>query len=161
MALNQTSYCSVTVAPTIGNPCSSTSLILCQGDSSKKIQCEWCYPILISSIKNGPTEFGFGAAAFVELLEEALLRLHGTHDVLRASKLGKPYPPIFIEAVRRAESDNAVMIGDQLETDVLGTNNAGVDSAVVTTGINKRSYPNEFKDIQDKLTPRYILTSLV
>ena len=46
--------------------------------------------------QNGPTEFGFGAAAFVELLEEALLRLHGTHDVLRASKLGKPYPPIFI-----------------------------------------------------------------
>ena len=111
--------------------------------------------------QNGPTEFGFGAAAFGELLEEALLRLHGTHDVLRASKLGKPYPPIFIEAVRRAGSDNAVMIGDQLETDILGANNAGLDSAVVTTGINKRSHPNEFKDMPDKLTPRYILTSLV
>ena len=111
--------------------------------------------------QNGPTEFGFGAAAFVELLEEALLRLHGTHDVLRASKLGKPYPPIFIEALRRAGSDNAVMIGDQLETDILGANNAGLDSAVVTTGINKRSHPKEFKDMPDKLTPRYILTSLV
>ena len=111
--------------------------------------------------QNGPSEFGFGVAAFVELLEEALLRLHGTHDVLRASKLGKPYASIFIEAVRRAGSDNAVMIGDQLETDILGANNAGLDSAVVTTGINKRSDPNDFKDMPDKLTPRYILTSLV
>ena len=111
--------------------------------------------------QNGPSEFGFGVAAFVELLEEALLRLHETHDVLRASKLGKSYPSIFIEAVRRAGSDNAVMIGDQLETDILGANNAGLDSAVVTTGINKRSDPNDFKDMPDKLTPRYILTSLV
>jgi ribonucleotide monophosphatase NagD (HAD superfamily) len=53
------------------------------------------------------------------------------------------------------------MIGDQLETDILGANNVGLDSAVVTTGINKRSDPEEFNDMPDNLTPRYILTSLV
>ena len=49
----------------------------------------------------------------------------------------------------------------QLETDILGANNVGLDSVVVTTGINKRSDPKEFKDMPDNLTPRYILTSLV
>jgi HAD superfamily hydrolase (TIGR01450 family) len=110
---------------------------------------------------NGPGVFGFGAAAFINLLEQALERLHGPHLALVASKLGKPYSPIFLEAVRRAGTDNAVMIGDQLETDILGANNADIDSVVVTTGINRRSSPDEFKDVADELTPRYILTSLV
>ena len=111
--------------------------------------------------QDGKADFGMGAAAFVETLEEALMRLHGKHEVLRAAKLGKPHPPIFTEAMRRAGSNNAIMIGDQLETDILGANNVGLDSAVVTTGINKRSNPKEFKDMPDDLTPRYILTSLV
>ena len=111
--------------------------------------------------QDGKADFGMGAAAFVETLEEALMRLHGKHEVLRAAKLGKPHPPIFTEAIRRAGSNNAIMIGDQLETDILGANNLGLDSAVVTTGINKRSNPKEFKDMPDDLTPRYILTSLV
>ena len=111
--------------------------------------------------QDGKADFGMGAAAFVETLEEALMRLHGKHEVLRAAKLGKPHPPIFTEAIRRAGSNNVIMIGDQLETDILGANNLGLDSAVVTTGINKRSNPKEFKDMPDDLTPRYILTSLV
>ena len=111
--------------------------------------------------QDGKADFGMGAAAFVETLEEALMRLHGKHEVLRAAKLGKPHPPIFTEAIRRAGSKNVIMIGDQLETDILGANNVGLDSAVVTTGINKRSNPKEFKDVPDDLTPRYILTSLV
>ena len=111
--------------------------------------------------QDGKADFGMGAAAFVETLEEALMRLHGKHEVLRAAKLGKPHPPIFTEAIRRAGSNNVIMIGDQLDTDILGANNVGLDSAVVTTGINKRSNPKEFKDMPDDLTPRYILTSLV
>ena len=111
--------------------------------------------------QDGKADFGMGAAAFVETLEEPLMRLHGKHEVLRAAKLGKPHPPIFTEAILRAGSNNAIMIGDQLETDILGANNVGLDSAVVTTGINKRSNPKEFKDMPDDLTPRYILTSLV
>ena len=111
--------------------------------------------------QDGKADFGMGAAAFVETLEEALMRLHGKHEILRAAKLGKPHPPIFTEAIRRAGSNNVIMIGDQLETDILGANNLGLDSAVVTTGINKRSNPKEFKDMPDDLTPRYILTSLV
>lgn len=110
---------------------------------------------------NGPRVFGFGAAAFVDLLEQALVRLHGPHEALVATKLGKPYAPIFDEAAKRAGTNDAVMIGDQLETDIKGANGAGIDSAVVTTGINRRTEPEEFEDVSDELTPRYILTSLV
>jgi HAD superfamily hydrolase (TIGR01450 family) len=110
---------------------------------------------------NGSGSFGFGAAAFVDLLEKALVRLHGTHDELIASKLGKPYSPIFEEAIRRAGTSNAVMIGDQLETDILGANTAGIDSAVVSTGINRRKSPGDFEELAEELTPRYILASLV
>jgi HAD superfamily hydrolase (TIGR01450 family) len=110
---------------------------------------------------NGPGNFGFGAAAFVNLLEQALERLHGSHESLIASKLGKPFMPIFAAAVERAGTNHAVMIGDQLETDILGANTAGIDSAVVTTGINRRISPEEFEDVDDELTPRYILASLV
>jgi HAD superfamily hydrolase (TIGR01450 family) len=110
---------------------------------------------------NGQGVYGFGAAAFVNLIEQALERLHGSHDTLVASKLGKPYSPIFAAATERAGTNNVVMIGDQLETDILGANKAGIDSAVVTTGINRRSTPEQFEDVADKLTPRYILASLV
>ena len=110
---------------------------------------------------NGPGVFGFGAAAFVNTLEHALERLHGPNDSLIATKLGKPYAPIFNAAIDRAGTANAVMIGDQLETDIFGANSAGIDSAVVTTGINRRSTADEFGDVPDELTPRYILTSLV
>jgi HAD superfamily hydrolase (TIGR01450 family) len=110
---------------------------------------------------NGPGNFGFGAAAFVDLLEQALVRLHGSHESLKASKLGKPYSPIFTAAVVRAGTNHAVMIGDQLETDIAGANSVGIDSAVVTTGINRRVTPDEFEPVDDELTPRYILASLV
>jgi len=110
---------------------------------------------------NGPGVYGFGAAAFVDLLDQALVRLHGPHESLIASKLGKPYPPIFNEAVRRAGTSDALMIGDQLETDIRGANSAGIDSAVVTTGISRRTAPEEFEEVADELTPRYILASLI
>ena len=110
---------------------------------------------------NGPGNYGFGAAAFVNLLEQALERLHVDHESLKATHLGKPFAPIFESAIKRAGTRNAVMIGDQLETDILGANRVGIPSAVVTTGINRRSAPNEFSDVDQTLTPQYILHSLV
>ena len=110
---------------------------------------------------NGPGSFKYGAGAFVDLLEQGLHRLHGPDEALTVTRLGKPYLPIFKEAIRRAGTDNAVMIGDQLETDILGANRAGIASAVVTTGISRRSRPGEFDGVADELTPRHILTSLV
>lgn len=51
--------------------------------------------------------------------------------------MGKPFAPIFLEALKmypQISKERALMIGDTPETDVLGANNVGICSALVTTG---------------------------
>lgn len=50
---------------------------------------------------------------------------------------GKPEVAIFEEAVRRFGTRNALMIGDRLDTDILGANRSGIRSALVLTGIDQ------------------------
>ncbi|MGX5680622.1 HAD-IIA family hydrolase [Schumannella luteola] len=50
---------------------------------------------------------------------------------------GKPEVAIFEEAFRRFGSRRAIMIGDRLDTDILGANRAGIPSALVLTGIDQ------------------------
>ena len=56
--------------------------------------------------------------------------------------VGKPEPIMFRECLRRlgasATTDNTIMVGDRLETDVLGGQNAGLRSALVLTGVTRR-----------------------
>src|SRR5207245_8466032 len=57
----------------------------------------------------------------------------------RATVIGKPSPLMFQIALRKANCDkrDAVMIGDQVETDIVGARKAGVDSILVLTGVDK------------------------
>lgn len=51
--------------------------------------------------------------------------------------VGKPKPEIFLHTLERAKNINpkkALMIGDTLETDILGANGVGMDSGLVLTG---------------------------
>ncbi|CAN5198212.1 HAD hydrolase-like protein [soil metagenome] len=50
---------------------------------------------------------------------------------------GKPEVPIFREAMTRFGTQAAVMIGDRLDTDILGANRAGIPSILVLTGIDR------------------------
>lgn len=50
---------------------------------------------------------------------------------------GKPEVAIFEEALKRFGSRRAVMIGDRLDTDILGANRAGIPSVLVLTGIDQ------------------------
>lgn len=50
---------------------------------------------------------------------------------------GKPEVAIFQEAMARFGSASALMIGDRLDTDILGANRAGIRSALVLTGIDQ------------------------
>ena len=52
----------------------------------------------------------------------------------RATVVGKPHRPLFAEAVGRAGTDRALMVGDRIETDVAGAAAAGLDVALVLTG---------------------------
>lgn len=51
--------------------------------------------------------------------------------------VGKPYPAIFQSALRalNAEIKDTLMVGDRLETDILGANQMGIHSAAVLSGI--------------------------
>jgi len=51
---------------------------------------------------------------------------------------GKPEVAIFEEAVRRFGGVKPLFIGDRLDTDILGANRAGMQSALVLTGIDRR-----------------------
>ncbi len=57
----------------------------------------------------------------------------------RAVVVGKPSPLMFRIALQRAGSgkEDAVMIGDQVDTDIAGATRAGIDSILVTSGIDK------------------------
>ena len=48
---------------------------------------------------------------------------------------GKPSGPIFDEARRRTGAASPVMVGDRIDTDILGAIGAGIDAMVVLTGV--------------------------
>lgn len=80
---------------------------------------------------------GYGiASGSVALVFEAALRVrYPQRNDLRFVTLGKPHAGLFREAQRRAGTRNMVMIGDQLETDIRGANDFGIDSALVGSGV--------------------------
>ena len=57
----------------------------------------------------------------------------------RATVIGKPSPLMFRIALKRAgcRKEAAVMVGDQLDTDIAGATRAGVDPILVTSGMDK------------------------
>lgn len=50
---------------------------------------------------------------------------------------GKPEVAIFQEALTRFKARSAIMIGDRLDTDILGANRSGIPSVMVLTGIDQ------------------------
>ena len=91
-----------------------------------------------------------GAAACV--IERGLLARFGD-DAPRFERLGKPHAPIF-EAAQRRMSGRVLMVGDQLETDVAGAQAAGLDAALVETGVGRRPPADA------PLQPTWVLPSL-
>jgi HAD superfamily hydrolase (TIGR01457 family) len=49
--------------------------------------------------------------------------------------VGKPFPPLFEAALRRAGGVRPLVIGDRLDTDVEGANRLGWDSLLVLSGV--------------------------
>ncbi|GAB4341899.1 MAG: HAD-IIA family hydrolase [Phototrophicales bacterium] len=81
--------------------------------------------------KTFPTPEGLvpGAGSFIALLEAAT-------DV-QATIIGKPYPPMFEAALKilGTSPDETLMVGDRLNTDILGGQQAGMKTALVFTGV--------------------------
>ena len=70
---------------------------------------------------------------------------------------GKPEPAIFETALRVFETDRALFVGDRIDTDITGANRAGIDSALVLTGVSTRK---ELLGINPEGRPTYILGNL-
>ncbi|GAA1121506.1 MULTISPECIES: HAD-IIA family hydrolase [Microbacterium] len=74
-----------------------------------------------------------------------------------ATVAGKPEVPIFEEAKARFDAHQALFIGDRLDTDILGAVRAGIDSALVLTGIDR---PKHVLAAPEGSRPTYILSDL-
>lgn len=101
-----------------------------------------------------PGEFGFAAGSLALLFEKALENRYGPGAPTFA-RLGKPSRLLFDRACEIAGTRDAVMFGDQLETDVRGANDAGLSSVLVETGIGRWT-----PDLPPHLTPTYRLKNL-
>lgn len=113
---------------------------------------------------SGERAYSFAAAALAEIVEAALARLFGDNPRHRFIRLGKPFAPIFDEAYRRSATAGGkqamVMIGDQMETDIAGANAYGIDSAVVTTGINRLHTTAELDLLPPETRPTFLLEDI-
>lgn len=70
---------------------------------------------------------------------------------------GKPERAIFDYAAERFDSRNALVVGDRLDTDILGANRSGMRSALVLTGIDG---PKQVLAATPDQQPTYILSDL-
>jgi HAD superfamily hydrolase (TIGR01450 family) len=83
----------------------------------------------------GSGGFGIAAGSVAVMIEHAIaLR---TPSPPRFVSLGKPFAPIFEEAERRSGTREMILIGDQIETDILGARRYGITSALVATGVSQ------------------------
>lgn len=81
--------------------------------------------------------FGITAGSLALIVEAVLARRHPGRDDLRFVRLGKPHPALFRAAAGAAASRKLVMIGDQLETDIQGASDYGIDSVLVLGGVSQ------------------------
>ncbi len=100
-----------------------------------------------------PTELGEmpGAGALVAAVEVASGK---NPDII----IGKPEPYLFKLALEESgvPRDKALVIGDRLETDILGAKRSGIDSLLVLTGVTKKNGVGK-----GDLKPMFIVDSLL
>ena len=111
---------------------------------------------------DGGDRFAIGPGGLAELLEVAASRRFGDDPAIKFAKLGKPYSPMF-DAIkdRLIDHPKVAFVGDQLQTDIAGANQAGIDSVLIGTGITSWSSPRDFSEAPEHLTPKFLLKSLV
>ena len=70
---------------------------------------------------------------------------------------GKPEPAIFHTALKAFGTKSALFVGDRIDTDITGANRAGIDSALVMTGVSTRK---ELLGMKPEGRPKFILSNL-
>ncbi|MEV0298271.1 HAD-IIA family hydrolase [Nocardia sp. NPDC050710] len=70
---------------------------------------------------------------------------------------GKPFAPLMEDALVRAGTRSALVVGDRLDTDIEGANRVGLESLLVLTGV---STLDELRAAPAERIPTYVATSL-
>jgi HAD superfamily hydrolase (TIGR01450 family) len=104
----------------------------------------------------GDQGFGIASGSIALILEAALQRRYPARPELKFARLGKPHAAIFREALERSGTRDMVVIGDQLETDIRGAFEFGLDAVLVGSGIANI----KLNDADKSLQPTYYLDSL-
>jgi HAD superfamily hydrolase (TIGR01450 family) len=100
--------------------------------------------------------FGIASGSIALILEAALQRRYPHRPELKFARLGKPHSAIFNEALKRSGTMNMVMIGDQLETDIKGALEFGLDAVLVNSGVSNA----DLNAVDPSLQPTYYLDRL-
>jgi glycerol 3-phosphatase-2 len=75
----------------------------------------------------------------------------------RPQVAGKPEAPLFHAAAKRLAADRPLVVGDRLDTDILGGNNAGFSTVAVLTGVDTRE---TILAARTEERPDYLIASL-
>ena len=70
---------------------------------------------------------------------------------------GKPYPEIYNFCINDAK--NILVIGDNINTDIIGANKMKFDSLLITTGVHKEEFINMHNKNYDKVLEKYGATA--
>ena len=71
----------------------------------------------------------------------------------RVIYFGKPYPEIYKFCLK--DSENVLVIGDNIHTDIKGANNMNFDSLFITSGIHESEFSNLSIENYDKILKKY------
>lgn len=107
-------------------------------------------------------EYGIAAGSLALVLERAVaLRYPSSVERVRFEVLGKPHAAIFEAALARVGTRDAVMVGDQLATDVKGANGVRIASALVTRGLTNATDVASMDFTVSNGPPTYLVPRLV
>jgi HAD superfamily hydrolase (TIGR01450 family) len=123
-------------------------------DSGRQVRLVLPNPDLI--FPHGHGGFGIAAGSVALILEAALRRRYPLRDDMAFDRLGKPQPELYESAIELLGSRNAVMIGDQLETDIAGAIASNIDSVLIATGVAHV----ERSTLESSIRPTYWMPSL-
>lgn len=70
---------------------------------------------------------------------------------------GKPATPLLEQAAKSLGAQRPLVVGDRLDTDILGAVHAGMDSLLVLTGV---STAQDVEALPEELRPTYVATDL-
>ncbi len=100
--------------------------------------------------------YGFASGTVAQMFESAMALQYPGRSDLTFTRLGKPNPALFEEAIRRTGTSDMVMIGDTPGTDIRGANNVGITSVLVETGAG----PMDLSVLPESDRPKYRIGSL-